>query len=62
MELNEEVKNKFNGMEIKVEEEKVKLSKLQKEEESRIKKGILIFYGHIFILFFSLIYHYIFKK
>ena len=62
LELNEEVKNKFNGMEIKVEEEKVKLSKLQKEEESRIKKGILIFYGYIFILFFSLIYHYIFKK
>ena len=62
MDLNEEIKKKFQGMERKVEEEKIKLSKLQKEEESRIKKGIFIFYGPIIILLLSLIYRYIFKK
>jgi len=62
MDLNEEIKKKFHGMERKVEEEKIKLSKLQKEEESRIKKGIFIFYGPIIILLLSLIYRYIFKK
>ena len=36
MDLNYEIRKKFSGMEIKVEEEKVKLSKLQKAEESRI--------------------------
>ena len=62
MDLNEEIKKKFNGMERKVKEEKVKLNKLQKEVESRIKKGIFKFYGPIIILLFSLIYCYIFKK
>ena len=62
MDLNDEIRKKFKGMEIKLEEEKVKLSKLQKAEESRIKFGIFIFYGPIFILFLSLIYYYIFKK
>ena len=62
MDLNYEIRKKFSGMEIKVEEEKVKLSKLQKAEESRIKFSIFIFYCHIFILILSLIYYYIFKK
>ena len=61
MDLNYEIRKKFNGMERKLEEEKVKLSKLQKAEESRIK-FVFIFYGSIFILFLSLIYYYIFKK
>jgi tetratricopeptide (TPR) repeat protein len=60
MDLNYEIRKKFNGMERKLEEEKVKLSKLQKAEESRIKY-VFIFYGSIFILFLSLIYYYIFK-
>ena len=61
MDLNYEIRKKFNGMEIKLEEEKIKLNKLQKAEERRIK-FVFIFYGSIFILFLSLIYYYIFKK
>ena len=62
MDLNYEIRKKFNGMEKKLEEEKVKLSKLQKAEENRIKFFIFIIYGPIFILFLSFLCFYIFKK
>ena len=60
--LNEDIKKKFTGMERKVEEEKIKLSKIQKEENIRIKKGMFLFCGPIIIFLLSVIYYYLFKK
>ena len=62
MDLDNEIRAKFNDMEQKISKEQIKLNVLQKEEENRIKKSIFIFYSPIIILILSVILYKIFKK
>ena len=62
IDLEKEIKDKFKGTEKKVEEEKIKLNKLQKEEEKRIKRNMIQFSVPIFIFFLSIFFWYIFRK
>jgi len=62
MDLDKEIRNKFNDVEQKFDKEQIKLNKLQKEEKSRIKKSIFIFCSPIIILFLSAIIYKILKK
>ena len=62
IDLDKEIRDKFKGTEKKVEEEKIKLNKLQKEEEKRIKRNMIQFSVPIFIFFLSIFFWYIFRK
>ena len=62
MDLNKEIRIKFKDTEQKIFGEKIKLNKLQTEEESRIKKNIYILCSPIIILILSAIIYKIFKK
>ena len=62
MDLDKDIRDKFQGTEKKIEDEKIKLNKLQKEEEKRIKRNMIQFCVPIFIFFLSLVFWYIFKR
>ena len=62
MDLNKEIRIKFKDTEQKIFGEKIKLNKLQTEEESRIKKNIYFLCSPIIILILSAIIYKIFKK
>ena len=62
MDLDKDIRDKFQGTEKKIEDEKIKLNKLQKEEEKRIKRNMIQFCVPIFIFFLSLVFWYIFNR
>ena len=62
LELDQETRDKFKGIQNKVKEEKRKLKNIQKEEKEKIKKEFLKYGVPAFILLLGILFFLLFRK
>ena len=62
LELDQETRDKFKGTQIKVQDEKLKLKKIQKEEKDKIKKDFAKFAVPGLVLLLGILIFLLFRK
>ena len=60
--LDMDTRNKFKGINEIIEEENIKLKKIQKEENNKANKDLIKFVCPILIFIIAVIFFYLFKK
>ena len=61
LDLDIDTRKKFKGINEIIEEEKIKLKNIQKQEKNKANKDLIIIFGSFLILFIALIF-YLLKK
>ena len=62
LELDQETRDKFKGTQTKVQNEKIKLKKIQKEEKEKIKKDFVKFTVPGLVLLLGILFFLLFRK